>query len=233
MFNQLIEAAQDAIQTTGKGAKLLFVVDGTDRSNSDDTKRFFIDDAHQLQLITANFIFCCPINLLHEGNTVQQMFKHHILPMIKLSDEDGEIRFEPGYEVLRKMILRRASRSLFDSDETLERVIESSGGNPREAIKILEKAFSLSETDRFDAKAVTAAIDDLATDYRRFLKPEDYHILYAIDHGLTPDWEQERENELLYNLALLEYNSFWRRSHPVTRRLKAYRKLATGTGSTS
>ena len=221
IFNQLIVAAEQAVEEKGIGLKILFVVDGTDKLNHDDAKRFFIHDAHQLQLVSSNFIYCCPFNLLHEGNAVQQGFKHHILPMIKITEKDGT-SFSPGYAVLRQMILKRADFSLFENEETLDKVITFSGGSPREILKILERGFSLTETESFDAITIDRAVNALATDYRRFLHPEDYHIIHSIDHDLDVDWNQDRENLLLYNLAILEYNSYWRRSHPVVRTLDGY-----------
>ena len=62
--------------------------------------------------------------------------------------------------------------------------------------------------------------------FRRFLEPEDYRLLAAID---SIDWSvdqpasTERTRRLLYNLALLEYNDHYWRSHPVVRTTVAYR----------
>ncbi len=50
-------------------------------------------------------------------------------------------------------------------------------------------------------------------------------MLYDVDHGKDLDGEEERVNFLLYNLALLEYNSFWQRSHPAIRDLEGYQRL--------
>ena len=66
---------------------------------------------------------------------------------------------------------------------------------------------------------------ELATDYRRILDEEDYQLLHAIDQGIEPDPNSERVRFLLFNTALLEYNSYWRRSHPAIRTLEGYRRL--------
>lgn len=225
-FMQLLGEVEREIVKSNQGRKLLFIVDGTDRLSGEDSKRFFIQDVHQLQLIRSNFLYCAPIHLIYEGNQVQQTFEHKVLPMVKLADHDLTVgRFEPGYRVLRNMILKRADRSLFDSDETIDRIIEYSGGNPREVLRLMHLAFQRSESDLFDAAAVTLAIEDLATDFKRILDSEDYKALYEIDHGANHegDISSEVNRRLLYNLALLEYNSFWRRSHPVVRELPGYK----------
>ncbi len=221
-FNLLIGAVEEVLQSSQQGRKLLFVVDGTDRLRDDDRQRFFINDAYQLQAIEANFIYCCPIELLHEGNQVQPIFKHVVLPMIKL-EEKGKPH-EAGYRVMRQMALRRADKCLFQNEETLDRAIEYSGGNPRELLRILQTAFTHADDDLFDEKAIDRAIGDLAVDFKRFLEPEDYRILAAVDLGMERNWDSQRENFLLYNLALMEYNSFYRRSHPVIRGLDEYKK---------
>jgi len=225
-FGQFLEAVEREIVRTGKGKKLLFIIDGTDRLSGDDSKRFFIQDVHQLQLIRSNFLYCAPIHLIYEGNQVQQSFEHHVLPMVTLAERDPSAgRFEPGYGVLREMIFKRADRSLFDSQETMDRIIEYSGGNPREVLRLMHMTFQRSQSDLFDAAAVDLAIKDLATDYKRILESEDYKVLYEIDHATNHegDISSEVNRRLLYNLAMLEYNSFWRRSHPVVRELPAYK----------
>ena len=72
------------------------------------------------------------------------------------------------------------------------------------------------------------SIKQLASEYRRFLEPEDYTLLAKIDRDNTHTGNDERTRKLLYNLALLEYNDgSWRRSHPVIRTLEGYRSDAT------
>jgi hypothetical protein len=69
------------------------------------------------------------------------------------------------------------------------------------------------------------AVKALSSDYRRFLQPEDFARLVEIDTGdaaYAPN--DERSRNLLFNLALLEYNDFWWQSHPVVRTLPAYQE---------
>ena len=67
--------------------------------------------------------------------------------------------------------------------------------------------------DRLTAADIEAAIKQLASEYRRFLEPEDYALLARIDSDAIHAGNDERTRRLLYNLALLEYNdASWRRS---------------------
>ena len=170
----------------------------------------------------SELLYSSPIHIL-EGNQVYQNFEHAVLPMIKLSE--GGQRNQAGYDVLRNLILKRSDISLFDSEQTLERIIEYSGGNPRQLLRILHSAFALTETDMFDAAAVDKAICRIAVEFKRWLEPSDYRMLYEIDQEIEREQDVTRENHLLFHLALLEYNGFWRSSNPVIRELEGYRKL--------
>jgi energy-coupling factor transporter ATP-binding protein EcfA2 len=224
-FNQLVRAVEEELGKHAQARKLLFVVDGTDRLSSGDSHRFFVADVHQLQLIRANFVYCAPISLLHEGTQAQQVFEPFVLPMIKLREKHDPTRLETGYACLRAMIFKRIHPDLFDGVETVDYLIEHSGGNPRHVLRLLSYAFQYARDDVFDRATAEKAVAALATEMRRVLETEDYELLYRID---TTDDEinSERVRQLLYHLALLEYNSYWRLSHPVIRTLDAYRKLA-------
>lgn len=74
-----------------------------------------------------------------------------------------------------------------------------------------------------DVPSARRAVREMAAHYRRFLRPDDYRLLAAIDAGQSPAADTGRVNDLLYNLALLEYNEFYWRSHPVIRTTPEYR----------
>ncbi len=61
----------------------------------------------------------------------------------------------------------------------------------------------------------------MAAEFRRMLNPGDYRILAEIDADHPPPAASER-NRLLFNLALLEYNDHFWRSHPVIRSTQEY-----------
>jgi hypothetical protein len=68
----------------------------------------------------------------------------------------------------------------------------------------------------------------LSNEYRRLVRPEDFSLLAEIDRAgaaCTPVSEQTRR--LLYDLVLLEYNSYWWQSHPAVRALDGYRIAAS------
>ena len=167
-------------------------------------------------------MYCAPVHLAYEGNDIRQNFNEIFrLPMIKIANDDGSPHVE-GYTTMREMLHRRAAPELFDRG-VVDVLIEHSGGHPRGLLQLLLKAHSVAEHDRFDDTSAHQAVRKLATEYRRILTADDYQLLARIDATTPqPPPSSERVRGLLYNLALLEYNDFYWRSHPVIRTLPAY-----------
>ena len=123
----------------------------------------------------------------------------------------------------------RADRSLFATDAQIDNLIEQCGGHPRELLRLLKLCCEFADA-RIDAIVVERAIKQLAADYRRFLTPEDYTLLYRIDQRPDHEGNDARAQELLHRLALMEYNDgAWRRSHPVVRTLEGYKLAGAST----
>ena len=179
-FNHLLGSAGEAIRDSGRGRRILFVVDGTDMLREEDARAFFESDVHQLQQVQGLFLYCAPIHLIYVGTAIRQNF-HHVfqLPMIKVANPDGS-RNESGYDAMREILYRRADPRLFEAgvDDLL---IEQSGGHPRDILRLLQNAFLHAEHDRFDEPAARAAVQQSATEFRRILEAEDYALLARID----------------------------------------------------
>jgi hypothetical protein len=74
---------------------------------------------------------------------------------------------------------------------------------------------------------VAKAIEKLASEFRYFLRPADYTLLKAIDSNPSNCGNDERAQDLLHRLALLQYNDgTWRRSHPAVQTLEGYQLAA-------
>lgn len=222
-FADFAAAFNDLAATTERELerRLLFVVDGTDRLQKDDAHAFFVSDVYQLQQVRGLFIYCAPIHLAYEGGEVAQNFDMPFhLPMIKVENEDGSPN-EDGLRAMKEMLLQRADASLFDAG-VAEDLAGACGGHPRDLLRLLRHVFLRAEDGRFTANSVQLAIRDLASEYRRIIGPDDYRVLARVDAG--EELDGGIINPLLYRLALLEYNNFFRRSHPVIRTTEAYRR---------
>ena len=220
-FNTLIRLAEDQLARQGRAEQLLFLIDGTDKMRGEDTQQFFVQDAEQLLAIKTLVIYTAPLHLKYDGRLGGKLDADIVLPMIKLYERDGG-RFEAGWSTMRRLLLLRADRCLFASDAEVDRLVEFSGGHPRELLRLLKLCCELAE-DRIDASVVQTAIEKLAADYRYFLKPADYALLKTIDSNPVDGGNDEQAQQLLHRLALLQYNDgTWRRSHPVVRTLEGY-----------
>ena len=224
-FSNLIRTAERELAQAGRAERVLFLVDGTDKMRGEDTQQFFVQDAEQLLAIQTLAIYTAPLHLKYDGRLGGKLDADMVLPMIKLQERDGS-RCAAGWAALHELLLRRADRSLFTSDTEVTRLVEYSGGHPRELLRLLKLCCEVAD-DKIDAAVVQRAIAQLASDYRYFLKPADYTLLKAIDTNPAHGGNDEQAQELLHRLALLQYNDgLWRRSHPVVRTLEGY-QLAT------
>jgi hypothetical protein len=221
-FNTLIRQAEAHLVREARAERLLFLIDGTDKMRGEDTQQFFVQDAEQLLAIETLVIYTAPLHLKYDGLLGGKLDADIVLPMIKLYQRDGG-RFEAGWRTMCRLLLLRADRCLFASDAEVDRLVEFSGGHPRELLRLLKLCCELAE-DRIDASVVQTAIEKLAADYRYFLKPADYALLKTIDNNPVDAGNDEQAQELLHRLALLQYNDgTWRRSHPVVRTLEGYK----------
>jgi hypothetical protein len=223
-FNSVLNSAEAALISDGRAERVVFLLDGTDKLRNEDTKQFFVYDAEQLLAINALVIYTAPLHLKYESNVAGgKLDADLVLPMIKLFELNGS-RCEAGWSALRDLLLKRADESLFATENEISKLIEFSGGHPRELLRLLKLACEYGESNLIDHAVVERAIKQLASEYRRFLEPNDYPLLKSMDTGgTTHGGNDDAIRRLLYNLALLEYNDgSWRRSHPVIRTLDGY-----------
>lgn len=226
-FNNLVQQAEVSLSFGSNPKRILFIVDGTDKLNGEDTKSFFRDNTEQLLEIRSLIWYTAPIQMKFEGWFDRgKLDADLLLPMIKLHTPQGE-RVETGWQVMRSILLRRADQSLFASEEVIDILVGNSGGHPRELLRLLKIACELAEDTPIQREIVESACDRLGSEYRRFLTAQDYQTLAQIDHNEIHAHSDDRINDLLFNLALFEYNDgSWRRSNPVIRRLPAYQDEA-------
>ncbi len=220
-FNGLLRQVEASLRQNRRADRLLFLIDGTDKMRGEDTHKFFVQDAEQLLAIQALVIYTAPLDLKYDGRLDGKLDADIVLPMIKLDERDGR-PFVVGLDTMRAVLLRRADRGLFASAAEVDRLVAFSGGHPRELLRLLKLCCEVADAS-IDAAVVETAIQKLASEYRYFLRPDDYTLLKAIDSNPAHGGNDQRAQELLHRLALLQYNDgTWRRSHPVVRTLEGY-----------
>jgi hypothetical protein len=224
-FNTLLAKVQEQVAERDQGKTILFIVDGTDRLRGDEADAFFIRDIHQLRMLQANSIYCAPISIINEEGQIPQIYDLPFrLPMVKLHEKGSTERIPLAWARLREFVTRRLPLDNFDSQDTLDVLIGYSGGHPRDLLRLVNLCFQEIDEGPITAAVAQAAVKRFCTEYRRLVQPEDFAVLAEIDQqnkDYTPTTEQTRR--MLYDLVLLEYNSFWWQSHPAVRSLDAYK----------
>ncbi len=222
-FNGLVKTVEVRLRQNHRAERVLFVVDGTDKlMHMEQTVNLFVYNASQINAIDTLAVYTAPLSLKFDGRSNVSVLAEVTLPMIKLYESGGE-RCEAGWRALTDLLLLRADRSLFASDEDIALLIEHCGGHPRELLRLLQICCEYV-TDRIDTGVVRRAIIKLAAEYRYFLNAEHYKRLAEIDAAPKIVANESIDQHLIHRLALLQYNDgAWRRSHPVVRTLEGYK----------
>ena len=234
-FNALIAHANDLLRSQGCGP-LLFIIDGTDKLSKDDADTFFNADVNQLGQIQTNLVVCAPISVLLETSGVAQRFTRVQLPMVKIFEADESPRAAEE-DALISLVLKRMPLRCFDHVDTVRALVRLSGGHVRDLLRLVRAAFARISGEQITREVALAAARDVATDYQRLVRQSDWADLVRIDRSLGDERDRTDDRlRLLYDLVLLEYNSYWWRSHPLVRSLVPYAKAcaaAQAAGGTS
>lgn len=154
--------------------------------------------------------------------------------MVKIIDADGTPRSDEE-NALMELVTKRLPLAHFDDPATLRHLVRHSGGHPRDLLSLVQACFPWLDDDEDDAPPprITRAIADkairnVATDYQGLILKDDWADLVHIDRAQGEEKDRTPGRlRLLYDLLLLEYNSYWWRSHPLIQTLPAYKKAAT------
>lgn len=147
--------------------------------------------------------------------------------MLKVRDKYNQLLMK-NYEVIRRMVYRRVPDYLFDDVKTLDYLIQYSGGHVRDLLRLLNYACNHRDGEIISKGSAERAVDELAKEYKRLLKSENYKLLVQIDNNPEePDeYNSDLSNDMLYRLILLEYNDYFWKSHPVITTLRGYKKAS-------
>lgn len=233
-MNQLVADVTEQLQRLGKGQRVLFAIDGTDRFKGDDWRRLFVEDVNQLTLVKAIAVYTVPMALKSSGARLD-LFETIVLPMVKLHEFDaGQARREVAYQTMRAIVLKRCHHSLIDSVATLDALIDWSGGHLRDALRLLSYACNAAEAPSLGRSEVDAAARELAFDYRDWLHAEHYPVLAAAAQDPENTGTSEVISMLVERGALLEYNTgSWRLPHPVVTLLPGFQRAVAALAASS
>lgn len=231
--NSWIDAANDVISDAALNLSkknyvgLAIIVDGLDKMTlrphpevGCSTAEYLFAERHaQLTAFNCHLIYTMPIALAYScrERDIANLYgcaAPPVVPMTMIFDATGK-KNKAGFDKFRDLIRRRLKKAgakendVFDNNSTRDKIIEYSGGQPRELITLIrdsiieaELPITLSAIEKVARKARHA--------YARQLRQEHWAIIEQVrrDHALR----RNEENDLLYmelldNRAILQYEN--------------------------
>ena len=231
--NSWIDAANDVISDAALNLSkknyvgLAIIVDGLDKMTlrphpevGCSTAEYLFAERHaQLTAFNCHLIYTMPIALAYScrERDIANLYgcaAPPVVPMTMIFDATGR-KNKAGFDKFRELIRRRLKKAgakendVFDNTNTRDKIIEYSGGQPRELITLIrdsiieaELPITLSAIEKVARKARHA--------YARQLRQEHWAIIKQVrrDHALR----RNEENDLLYmelldNRAILQYEN--------------------------
>ena len=163
-------------------------------------------------------IYTFPISQFYssEFGTIRDFYRHHILPMIKVSNLDGSPNSD-GIAVMKKIVELRAELDLFDGggseDSVLELLIKKTGGSLRDLFKCVVSAANRATrrgVARIELEDVERALSDLSYELTAQISQPDYPML--ADIYCNPRFREQIPDrdfllKMMQKLVVLEYRN--------------------------
>lgn len=196
-FNEFILDIKDYLLKNGISKDLLFIIDGFEKIGSlEDRKKILIDNSNKFVEIKANMIITLPIELFSEVSKLKEFASHISFPLITL-DNNSKERF-------KEFIYKRIEKNLFDSEQTVEKIIYYGAGSPRETLKIISNAYIQAEREIIDLKSVQDAQKSISEELMKYLDEKEISLLKQIYIKTKIPFSDELA-KLLIKKVLLDY----------------------------
>jgi hypothetical protein len=205
--------------------RILVIVEDLDKLDPKKARELFFDHGKSLTDPSVDVIYTFPVSLRHsmEFPQIKTYFQNFDLPNIKTKARGGA-DYAAGLEKLEDILKRRVSEGLFE-DTTLRELAQQSGGLVRSLISLTNEACLqalLAGRTKVSSKDVSVAVAEERASYHRILNKEQLDMLRQI-HQSKEIGNTSPEQELLYNLSVLEYRNDdptpWYDVHPIVQPL--------------
>ena len=161
-------------------------------------KETFFQNSILITDLNCGIICCVPIDTLYDPKTspIMNNYQHFTLPLVYIDNST--------IPTFRRIITQRVEESVFFEEGVLDYCVEQSGGSPRQLIRIVYESLTYSEKNNFKITLQVAqkVCNNLGLDLIRRLNGPDFDKLKSGDF----EKGDHITSELLFNLALMEYN---------------------------
>ncbi len=213
----------------------LVIVDNLDRVNPNVGNHLFFDYAPQLQELDCTIIYTVPISVIHSYKNVSNLFGNpNIVPMVNIYEfnrSECDLDYnQQRLEGVASLIEQRVDvDAVFDDRQQLLDLAKASGGHVRQLMQITRSACRTAVTRKHSkvlAEDVTYALNQQQFDFERSIPTLDYYTILAqvcLKKDINKD---EMGQNLLFNLAVLEYNgsSRWNYVNPLVKQSYAFQQ---------
>ncbi len=221
-LNELVDNV--TVQAVKKGYKgLVVIVDSLEKMHltflqegQTSHSLLFVEHAEQLKAPRCHIIYTVPISLLYDRNLGVAFTNCDMIPMVKITGEDGQTPYQAGRDLLFEAIARRMDvQALFDRPETLRELVEASGGVIRDLMHLVRYACDYA-SERIDEAAARQAIVKLVREYERLIHQDDLELLAQV-HRQRRLPGSSQLSRLMYNRLVLPYvnDDQWMDLHPA------------------
>lgn len=205
------------------GKELLVIIEDMDKLDMEEARHIFVMHRRPLISLKMKMIISFPIHMVYtpDFSMIRDDFNKCILySMIKVNNSN-HTRYEPGIQIMKKIVEKRMELDLIDP-EALDYMVLKSGGAIRDLFYMLSEA-ALDELDMDEPQErITLAIAKnvvmrLKSEYERNITSEEqYRTLIHIYKDPHPTSTDENLSKLLQTLSVIEYNGErWCGVHPV------------------
>lgn len=228
--NSWIAAANDVIgeaklKLIKKGySNLVIIVDDLDKmvlrpneaAGCSTGENLFINRESQLSAFECHLVYTMPIALAysHKERTISSLYNlSHIpiVPMTKIMSPDGK-KYAPGFKSFQDMIDKRLTSAGAKSDDVFEdgvrdKLIELSGGQPRELMTIVRASIANGELP-ISISSLDKATRKFKHAYGRQLQQEHLDIIEEVKKSQSYKRNEKYDKywmELLDSRAILQY----------------------------
>ena len=177
----------------------------------------FINRESQLSDFNCHMIYTLPLALAYscKERTISNLYGiNHIpiVPMTKIKTKTGEVH-KAGFDRFREVVDKRLKKAgvdlqqVFGSEDVRDKLIELSGGQPRELMNLVREAIVTGDLP-IDLTAIEDAARKIRHAYARQLQKEHWKIITSIRKGQKLARTEKNDKhwmELLDSRAVLQY----------------------------
>lgn len=228
--NLLINEIKEKLNSINKKG-LIIVIEDLDKLEISKAIDIFYNHSPQITQLNCHCIFTFSIALFYniKYNNIKNTFDETCnLPMVKIKNKDGS-QFKPGMKILKEIIEKRMSLSLFENDEIINKIIEYSGGCLWDLFKLIkdsaDNALDLMHCKIKEEDFIKAFLS-LKNDYENTIADnKDENITAQEYYDELRKCAESKDKKplntdimlsLRYNLSVLGYNGDgWCDVHPI------------------